>query len=86
MTTESAAHPSPELLEKRAAEQRHRIDESVGELKTSLADLKSSVEENIREHFDGKTYARQHFAALAVGISVFALMAGYAFAGMFTRN
>jgi hypothetical protein len=86
MTLEAAGNPSPELLEKRAAEQRQRINESVGELKSSLADLKSSVEENIRERLDGKTYARQHFAALATGVTVLALMVGYSFAGMFTRD
>jgi hypothetical protein len=76
---------SPELLEKRAAEQRIRIHESVGELKSSLTDLKSSVEENIRERLDVKSYARQHFAAVATGTTVFAMLLGYGIAGMFTR-
>jgi hypothetical protein len=86
MNMNAAGNPSPELLEIRAAEQRQRINESVGELKSSLADLKSSVEENIRERLDGKTYARQHFSALATGVTVLALMAGYGFTGMFTRD
>lgn len=74
-----------ELLEQRAAEQRLRIHESVGELK-SLTDLKSSVQENIRERLDMKSYARQHFRGVAVGTAAFALVLGYGIAGIFTRQ
>jgi ElaB/YqjD/DUF883 family membrane-anchored ribosome-binding protein len=75
-----------ELLEQRAAEQRLRIHASVGELKSSLIELKSSVQENIRERLDMKSYARQHFRGVAVGAAAFAIVLGYGIAGIFTRK
>jgi hypothetical protein len=69
----------PDLLEKRAEEQRERIAESVIE-------LKDSVRETVREHLDVNTYARKHFTRLASIASLFAFATGYAFAGMFTRD
>ena len=83
--TNEAGNSQAEMLEKQAAEQRLRIHESVGELKFSITDLKSSVEENIREHLDVKAYARQHFTAVAAGAAAFAMLLGYGIAGMFTR-
>jgi hypothetical protein len=83
--TNEAGNPPTELLERRAAEQRQRIHESVGELKSSLTDLKSWVRENIREHLDMNGYARQHFRVMAAGATAFALLLGYGIAGAFTR-
>jgi len=83
--TNEASNPQTELLEKRAAQQRLRIHESVGELKSSLTDFNSSVQENIREHLDMKSYARHHFGALAAGAAGLGLLLGYGIAGAFTR-
>jgi len=69
----------PDLLEKRAEEQRERIAESVSE-------LKESVRETVRERLDVKAYARNHMASVASVASLFAFATGYAIAGMFTRH
>ena len=79
MNTKVEANLPAETLERRAAEQRQRIHESVGELKTTL-------EETIREKLDVRSYAREHFGALAAGASFFAFIAGFGIAGMFTRH
>lgn len=76
----------PEELEQRAAEQRHRLHDSVSELQSSLTGLKNSVEENVRERLDVNRFARKHMWQLAAGASVLALMAGHGFAGMFARR
>jgi len=86
MTTEAESKLPTELLEKRAAEQRLRLHNSVSELRSSLAGLKSSVEENIRERLDVNRFARGHLWQLAAGVSVVALLAGHGVAGMFTRR
>jgi len=86
MSPDVSRNLPPQELEKRAAEQRLRIHESVAGLKSSLTDLKSSVEENVRERLDARRLARQHFGKLAAGASVFALIAGYGVAGIFTRH
>jgi hypothetical protein len=76
----------PEELEHRAADQRRRLHNSVSELRSSLTDLKDSVEENVRERLDVNRFARKHMWQLAAGASVLALMAGHGFARMFTRR
>ena len=79
MSNEVKSQFPPEVLERRAEEQRHRIHQSVTELKHSLRD-------NIRERLDVNAYARQHLWQLAAAASVFGLAAGYGMAGMFTRH
>lgn len=69
----------PDVLERRAQEQRARIGESVSELKVSL-------KETVRERLDVNSFARQHMWQLASVTSVLALATGYAVAGMFTRH
>ncbi len=86
MNLQAEANLPPETLEKRAAEERQRIHQSVGELKISLTDLKSSVEEKVRERLNVNKFARRHLWQLAAGASVFALLTGYGMAGMFTRR
>ena len=86
MNVESSSQLPPQELERRAAEQRQRIHRSVGELKDSLTELKSSVRENIRERLDPQRIARKHLWQLAAGASAIALFAGYGVAGMFTRR
>ena len=86
MKIELSAQLPPVELERRAAQQRERIHESVGELKTSLVDLKADVEHKIRERLDPQKFARQHLWQVAAGVSAFALIAGYGVAGMFTRR
>lgn len=68
-----------DTLERRAAEQRTRIHQSVAELKQ----LKTSVETNVRETLDPKRQAREHFWA-AAGIAAFVgLLLGHGIAGVF---
>ena len=82
MNTESVDSLSkfpPEVLEKRAEEQRNQIGYSVSELKASL-------QETVREKLDVNHYAREHLWQLSGVASAFALALGYAVAGLFTRH
>jgi hypothetical protein len=79
MSTHTLSHLPPDVLERRAEEQRIRIDES-------LKDLKVSVRETVRERLDVNGLARHHVRKLTLLASVIALAAGYAVAGMFTRH
>lgn len=74
-----STHVPTDVLERRAAEQRDRIHESVNE-------LKSSMRETIREKLDMRGYAREHLWPLIAGASVLAMLTGYGVAGMFTRS
>ncbi len=74
-----SSHFPAEVLQQRAAEQRRRIHESVGE-------LKSSVRETVREHLDVEGYARNCIWQFIGGASLVALLIGYGMAGMFTRD
>lgn len=74
-----ASNLPTEILEQRAAEQRQRIHNSVGE-------LRSSLRETVREHLDAKKYAREHLWGLLTVGSLVAMASGYGFAGMFTRR
>lgn len=68
-----------EELEQRAAAQRARIHQSVGELK----ELKTNVTANVKEKLDPQRLAREHFWT-AVGVaSLFALVIGHGLAGIF---
>jgi hypothetical protein len=86
MNVQAEANLPPETLEKRAAEERLRLHQSVGDLKESLTELKSSVEEKVRERLDVNKFARRHLWQLAAGASFVALLTGYGMAGMFTRR
>jgi len=86
MTSQSEQRMPAEVLEQRAAEERLRIHECVSGLRSSLTDMKTSVEENIREHLDASRFARRHLWQTAAGASALALFLGYGIAGMFTRR
>ena len=86
MSAELSTHFPAEVLEQRAAEQRRRLHNSVTDLLSSLTDLKSSVEENVRERLDVQRFARQHLWTLAAGTSFIALLIGHGVAGLFTRR
>lgn len=79
MSTNIPSHVPPDILERRAEEQRGRIDES-------LHDLKESVRHSVREHLDVNGLARNNVSRLAGLASVLALATGYAVAGFFTRH
>lgn len=71
--------PEPvETLELRAVEQRNRLHDATSELKGKIAET--------RERFDPRRNVREHFIAVAAGVTTVALLAGYAVAGMFTRR
>ncbi len=86
MKAELPSHFPSEVLEQRAAEERRRLHNSVTELRSSLTDFKSSVEDSVRERLDPKRLARQHLKSLAGGASVVGLLLGYAVGGLFTRR
>jgi hypothetical protein len=86
MSTELPTHFPSEVLEQHAAEQRQRLHNAVGELRSSLARLRSSVEENVRERLDVNRFARRHLWKLASAASLVALAAGYRIAGVFVRD
>ncbi|HTV66581.1 MAG TPA: hypothetical protein VMD98_13320 [Bryocella sp.] len=86
MNAELPSHFPSEVLEQRAAEQRHRLHNSVEELRSSLVDLRSSVEENVRERLDINRFARRHLWKLATIASLTALAIGYGVAEVFVRD
>jgi len=86
MSNKLGSHFPAEVLEQRAAEQRDRLHNSVSELRSSLTDLKTSVEQNVRERLDPNCFARKHFWQLAAGVSLLALIAGHGVAELFTRR
>jgi len=67
-----------DILEKRAAEQRRRIHESVQELRSKV---KSTVEEKL----DVQRQARKHLGPAAGAAVLVGLIFGYGVAGIFTR-
>ncbi len=79
MNANIPSHFPAEVLEQRAAEQRHRIHDSVSE-------LKASVRETVRERLDAKKYARQHIWPIIGATSLVALVMGYGVTGIFTRH
>jgi hypothetical protein len=86
MSTELPSHFPPEVLEQRAAKQRRRLHNTVGKLRSSITDLKLSVEESVRERLDPNRVARQHLRPLASAASFFGLILGYGVAGIFSRR
>jgi hypothetical protein len=79
MSAEISSQLPTEILEQRAAEQRQRIHNSVGE-------LKSTLRETVREHLDVENYARSYIWRFVAVASVIALISGYGVAGMFSRR
>lgn len=86
MSAEFPNHVPAEVLEQRAAEQRRRIHNSVSDLRSSLTDVKFTVEENVRKRLEFTRFARQHVWTLAAGASFFALLAGHGIAGLFVKR
>ena len=68
-----------EVLERRAADQRHRLHDSVSE-------LKSSLRETVRERLDVKHYAREYLWPVTLAVSLTALAIGYSLGGIFTQD
>ncbi len=64
-----------DVLEKRAAEQRRQLHNSVIELR-----------ESVRERLDVKRNVREHIWAAAGGLAVVGLVLGYAVTGIFTAD
>ena len=64
-----------EVLERRAAEQRQQLHQSVVELKDS-----------VRERLDVKRNMRDHLWGVSSGLAVVGLVLGYSVAGIFTRD
>jgi hypothetical protein len=64
-----------EVLERRAAEQRQQLHQSVVELKDS-----------VRERLDVKRNMRDHLWGVSGGLAVVGLVLGYSVAGIFTRD
>jgi hypothetical protein len=67
-----------EDLELRAIEQRNRLHHTTAELKGKITAT--------REQLDPAKNVREHFIAVAAGVSAVALLVGYGIAGMFTRR
>ncbi len=68
-----------DMLEQRATEQRRRLHNSVGE-------LRSSVTEAVREKLDFKRYLREYMGPAASAAAICGLLLGYNTAGIFTRD
>ena len=67
-----------EVLEQRAAEQRKSIHQSVEDLRQ----LKTGVEENVREKLDLKRQAREHFWPVVGIASLLGLVVGHGVASV----
>jgi hypothetical protein len=65
-------------LEIRALEQRNHVHETIGELKDKVVEVRSKLDPN--------TNAREHLLAASLIVSSIGFLAGYGFAGMFTRK
>ena len=65
-------------LEIRAVEQRNHVHETIGELKDKVVEVRSKLDPN--------TNAREHLLAASLIVSSIGFLAGYGFAGMFTRK
>ncbi len=66
-----------DVLEQRAAEQRRRLHNSVAELRVTVRD-------RVRERLDVKRQAREHFWPAVGVVSLVGLVFGYGMGGMFT--
>jgi len=64
-----------DILEKRAAEQRRQIHNSVVELRQS-----------VKEKLDIKRNLREHLWPTAAAVGILGLMLGYGIAGIFTKD
>lgn len=64
-----------DVLEKRAAEQRRQLHNSVIELR-----------ESVKERLDVKRNVREHLWAASGGLAVVGLVLGYAVTGIFTAD
>ena len=68
-----------DVLEKRAADQRRQLHNSV-------AELRQTVRQTVREKLDVKAHAREYIWPAAGAMAFLGLILGYAFAGMFTTD
>jgi len=68
-----------DVLEKRAADQRRQLHNSVSE-------LRQTVRQTVREKLDVKAHAREYIWPAAGAMAFLGLILGYAFAGMFTTD
>jgi hypothetical protein len=64
-----------EMLEKRAAEQRQQLHDSMTELK-----------DTVRERLDVKRNVRDHLWGVSGGLALVGLVLGYTVAGIFTSD
>jgi hypothetical protein len=64
-----------EVLEKRAADQRRQLHNSVAELR-----------QTVQDKFDVKRNVRNHLPLVAGALALFGLAAGYSIAGVFTTD
>lgn len=69
----------PEILEKRAAEQRRTLHNDVQQLRTV-------VEAEVHDRLDVKKNISRHFAPIAGVTALIALSVGYSLAGIFTEK
>jgi hypothetical protein len=65
-------------LEIKALEQRNQVHETIDELKDKVGE--------VRARFDPNTNAREHLLGASMALSFLGLLAGYAVAGLFTRD
>ena len=68
-----------DILERRAEEQRRQLHNSV-------AELRETVKEKVREKLDVKRNVRDHLLPAAGVLALFGLIVGYSVTGVFTRD
>jgi hypothetical protein len=65
-------------LEIQAVQQRNQVHETIGELKDKVVEVRAKL--------DPKANAREHLLKATLILSPIGYLAGYAFAGLFTRS
>lgn len=65
-------------LEIQALQQRNQVHESIDELKDKVVEVRAKLDPNAN--------AREHLLKASLIVSAIAFVAGYGFAGLFTRD
>jgi ElaB/YqjD/DUF883 family membrane-anchored ribosome-binding protein len=75
-----------DLLEKRAADQRRQLHNSVVELRQSVNEKVGELQQNVKEKLDVKRNVREHLWPAAGAMAFIGLLVGYSVTGIFTAD
>lgn len=75
-----------DVLEKRAADQRRQLHNSVVELRQSVNERVGELQQNVKEKLDVKRNVRDHLWPAAGAMAFVGLLLGYSVTGIFTND